>query len=95
MFLLRSRMFSPSRAETGEAGVARHDVLVPPSTTSSLSGGIKGTQVDRLFSNNKAMDVKPQVSPSGFQLWCSRHAGRSSRGDDRNDRISRRRRNSV
>ena len=33
MSLLRSRMFSPSQAEVGEAGVARHDVPVPPSTT--------------------------------------------------------------
>jgi len=29
---------------------------------------VKGTQVDRLFSNNKAMDVKSQVFLSGFQV---------------------------
>ena len=32
-------MYSPSRAEIGESGFSMHDVLVPPSSASSLSGG--------------------------------------------------------
>ena len=67
MSLLRFRMFSPSRAEIGEAGVARHDVPVSPSTTSSLSGG-RGNAGRQAFQQPQGMDVKPQVFRSGFQV---------------------------
>ena len=66
MSLLRSRMFSPSQAEVGEAGVARHDVPVPPSTTSSLSGG-RGNAGRQAFQQQQGMDVRSQVFPSDFQ----------------------------
>ena len=57
-------MFSPSRAETGEAGVARHDVPVPPSTTSSLSGG-KGNTGRQAFQQQQGNGC--QVP--GFPQW--------------------------
>jgi len=41
--------------------------MIPPSTTSSLSGG-EGNTGRQLFNNNKAMDVKSQVFCSGFQV---------------------------
>ena len=67
MFLLRSRMFSPSQAEVGEAGVARHDVPVPPSTTSSLSGG-RGNAGRQAFKQQQGNGCQVPGFPSGFQV---------------------------